>query len=203
MRKSGEERREQIVQAVIELAAEDGGGQLSTQSIADRVGIAQPTVFRHFSTREKILQAVIEWIAHHLLGLVGSIAAGSGTAAERLQQLITRQLEFISRHRGLPRLLFSERLHQDSSMLKASVGKVMDGWTRTVAGLIAEGGRDGSLRADLEAEETARLVLAMIQGLVMRWSISDFKFDLPGQAEPVWRLLETALAPDRGQPSQH
>jgi TetR/AcrR family transcriptional regulator len=202
MRKSGEERREEIVQAVIELAASDNSGQLSTQAIADRVGIAQPTVFRHFSTREKILQAVIEWIARHLLGLVGSIAAGSGTAAERLQQLIGRQLEFISRHRGLPRLLFSERLHQDSSMLKASVGKVMDGWTRTVAGLIAEGREDGSTRADLDPEETARLILAMIQGLVMRWSISDFGFDLPAQAAAMWRLLEPALVPDSVQGSR-
>ncbi len=199
MRKSGEERREEIVQAVIELAACDSGGPLSTQAIADRVGIAQPTVFRHFSTREKILQAVIEWIARHLLGLVGSIAAGSGSAAERLQHLVARQLEFISRHRGLPRLLFSERLHQDSSMLKASVGKVMDSWTRTVAGLIAEGREDGSMRAELDAEETARLVLAMIQGLVMRWSISDFEFDLPGQAQAIWRLLEPALSPDSVQ----
>lgn len=202
MRKSGEQRREEIVQAVIDLAASDNGGQMSTQAIADRVGIAQPTVFRHFSTREKILQAVIEWIARHLLGLVGSIAAGSGTAAERLEQLITRQLDFISCHRGLPRLLFSERLHQESSMLKQSIGKVMDGWTRTVAGLIAEGGEDGSLRADLETEETARLVLAMIQGLVMRWSISDFQFDLPAQAGAIWRLLEPALAPDSSQPNR-
>lgn len=200
MRKSGDERREEIVQAVIELAASDSGGQLSTQAIADRVGIAQPTVFRHFSTREKILQAVIEWIARHMLGLVGSIAAGSGTAAERLHQLITRQFEFIARHRGLPRLLFSERLHQESSVLKASIGKVMDGWTRTVSGLIDEGRQDGSFRADLDAEETARLLLAMIQGLVMRWSISDFEFDLPTQAEAIRRLLAPAMTPNHRGP---
>jgi AcrR family transcriptional regulator len=200
MRRSGDERREEIVQAVIELAAGNGGGQLSIQAIADRVGIAQPTVFRHFSTREKILQAVIEWIAHHLLGLVGSVAAGSGTAAERLDRLITRQLEFTARHRGLPRLLFSERLHQESSVLKASIGKVMDGWTRTVSGLIDEGRQDGSFRTDLDAAETARLLLAMIQGLVMRWSISDFEFDLPSQAEAIRRLLAPAMTPTHGGP---
>lgn len=198
MRKTGDERRGEIVQAVIELAATEGGAPPSAQAIADRVGIAQPTVFRHFSTREKILQAVIDWIAEHLLGLVGSIAAGSGTAAERLQQLISRQLEFIARHRGLPRMLFSERVHQESSLARASVGKVMDGWTQTVTALIAEGQEDGSFRADLDAEETARLVLAMIQGLVMRWSISNFASDLPGQAAVVWRLLEPALVRNSG-----
>lgn len=198
MRKSGEERRDEIVKAVIDLAAGDNGA-VSAQAIAERVGIAQPTVFRHFSTREKILQAVIDWIAQHLLGLVGNVAAGSGSATERLQQLIARQLDFIARHRGLPRLMFSERLHQGSPILKASINKVMDRWTDTVAGLIAEGQADGSFRGDLDAEETARLVLAMIQGLVMRWSISDFSFDLPDQATTVWRFLEPVLGRDDGQ----
>ncbi len=193
MRKSGEERREEIVQAVIDLAAEGGQSQLSTQAIADRVGIAQPTVFRHFRTRDLILQAVIDWISRHLLGLVMAIATGNGSARERLPRLLTRQLEFIARHPGLPRLLFSERVHQDSPVLKQSVGRVMANWTRTVTELIREGQAEGSFRADLDAEETARLILAMIQGLVMRWSISDFQFDLPAQAEAVWRLVAPAM----------
>ncbi|MEE4297303.1 MAG: TetR/AcrR family transcriptional regulator C-terminal domain-containing protein, partial [Wenzhouxiangella sp.] len=53
---------------------------------------------------------------------------------------------------------------------------------------------DGTFRSDLEVEQTARLILAMIQGLVMRWSIHDFEFDLPAQADVIWRLLEPALA---------
>jgi TetR/AcrR family transcriptional regulator len=193
MRKSGEERREEIVQAVIELAAASGTSQLSTQAIAERVGIAQPTVFRHFRTRTLILQAVIDWIARHLLGLVISIASGAGPAHERLPRLLRQQLEFIARHRGLPRLLFSEKVHQESPVLKQSVGKVMGTWTRAVSELIAEGQQEGRFRAELDPEETARLILAMVQGLVMRWSISDFQFDLASQADAIWRLLQPAL----------
>lgn len=193
MRKSGEQRREEIVQAVIDLAAENDGGQITAQAIAERVGIAQPTVFRHFKTRDRILQAVIEWIARHLLGVVSSVAAGSGPADERLRQLLEQQLHFISKHRGLPRLLFSERLHQENAQLKGAVSRIMDAYTSTVAGLLREGIGSGVFRADLDADETARLILAMIQGLVMRWSIHDFHFELPNEAAALWRLLEPAL----------
>jgi len=193
MRKSGEQRREEIVQAVIELAASDGTGQITTQAIADRVGIAQPTVFRHFKTRDRILEAVIEWIARHLLGVVGSVAAGTGPADERLRRLLEQQLCFIAKHRGLPRLLFSERLHQENTHLKRSVSKIMDAYTSTLARLLGEGMEAGVFRADLDVEEAARLILALIQGLVMRWSIRDFAFDLPDEAAALWRLLEPAL----------
>ena len=51
MGKPQEERRKEIVQATMDLAAEQGIKKVTTQAIADKVGIAQPTVFRHFKTR--------------------------------------------------------------------------------------------------------------------------------------------------------
>lgn len=193
MRKTREQRRDEIVQAVIDLAAENDAGQITTQAIADRVGIAQPTVFRHFQTRDRILEAVIEWIAGNLLGVISAVATGSGPADQRLKSLLERQLDFISRHRGLPRLLFSERLHQENTHLKQAVRTVMQGYARIVSGVLEEGIQDGRFRPDLDAEENARMILALVQGLVMRWSISDFAFDLRDESDALWRLLERAL----------
>lgn len=199
MRKSGEQRREEIVQAVIELAAESHSGQITAQAIADRVGIAQPTVFRHFKNRDGILEAVAQWIARNLLGTVNSVATGTGPADGRLRLLLARQLSFVASHPGLPRLLFSERLHEENARLKQAVRTIMNDYTTILSGLLREGIVDGTFRSDLEVEQTARLILAMIQGLVMRWSIHDFEFDLPGQADVIWHLLERALTRDSAQ----
>lgn len=197
MRKSGDERREEIVQAVLELAAEQGVKLLSTQAIADRVGIAQPTIFRHFKTRDAILRAVMETVGRAMLAVVTGVLASQGPPDQRLRQLLTQQLGFIGRRRGVARVLFSERLHHEDPGLKSVVRGMMDRYTDKVAGLIAEGQAAGRLRADLQPRETAVMILALIQGLVMRWSICDFDFDLEAQGEAMWRLLEPAL---RGAP---
>jgi AcrR family transcriptional regulator len=193
MRKSGEERREEIVQAVLDLAAEQGVKQVTTQAIADRVGIAQPTVFRHFKTRDAILRAALEWIGKGLLTVVTPILAGRGPADARLRQLLTRQLQFISQRKGLPRLLFSERLHLEDPELKAVVRRIMENYTGRVSMLLAEGVVEGRFRSDLDTEETALLIVSLIQGLVMRWSITDFEMPLEAQGDALWRLLEPAL----------
>jgi AcrR family transcriptional regulator len=193
MRKSGEERREEIVQAVLDLAAEQGVKQVTTQAIADRVGIAQPTVFRHFKTRDAILRAALEWIGKGLLTVVTPILAGRGPADVRLRQLLTRQLQFISQRKGLPRLLFSERLHLEDPELKAVVRRIMENYTDRVSMLLAEGVAEGCFRSDLDTDETARLIVSLVQGLVMRWSITDFEMPLEAQGDAVWRLLEPAL----------
>jgi AcrR family transcriptional regulator len=193
MRKSGEERREEIVQAVLDLAAEQGVKQVTTQAIADRVGIAQPTVFRHFKTRDAILRAALEWIGKGLLTVVTPILAGRGPADVRLRQLLTRQLQFISQRKGLPRLLFSERLHLEDPELKAVVRRIMENYTDRVSMLLAEGVAEGCFCSDLDTDETARLIVSLVQGLVMRWSITDFEMPLEAQGDAVWRLLEPAL----------
>ncbi|WP_018168396.1 TetR/AcrR family transcriptional regulator [Thioalkalivibrio sp. ALMg9] len=201
-RKSGDERREEIVQALLDLTAERGARDVSTQAIADRVGIAQPTIFRHFPTRDAIFRAALESIGRRLLDVLTPMLSGRGSADVRLRNLLTRQLRFISRRKGLPRLIFSERLHLEDPELKAVVRDIIDRYTSRLEELLREGVTQGCFRQDLETAETARLIVAMIQGLVMRWSLSDFEFPLDQQGDVLWRLLEPALRAPQDQPTQ-
>lgn len=200
LRKSQEERREEIVQAVVELAAEQDVKDVTTQAIADRLGIAQPSIFRHFPNREAIFLMTIGWISEGLFAVLEKVFASDLPSDERLHRLLNRQLEFISRNQGIPRILFSERVHAESSNLRARVITVMERYERQVAALLTAGIESGRFREDLDAQETARLIMAMIQGLMMRWSLSNFSFSLEEQGEALWRLLWSSLAPRAGGP---
>ncbi len=193
MGKPHEQRQQEIIEAALELASEQGVKKVTTQAIADRVGIAQPTVFRHFPNRDAIFAGAIDWLAKGLFATLATFFTGSGPADERLRRLITTQLRFIEQNRGLPRILFSDRLHLESPPLKAAVQRVMNRYTENLAGLIGDGQAEGRFRADLDPDETARYVAALIQGLVMRWSIFDFGFRLDEEADDLWRFLERAL----------
>jgi len=187
MRKRGEERRSEIVQAALHLLAERGPKEVTTQAIADRVGIAQATVFRHFRTRDEIFVHAIGWIGKQVLAIVDE------APDERLRRLVIRQLGLIASLPGLPRLLFSDRLHRESPRLKAAVRAVMAGYLERVAGLIREGQQAGIFSSGYEPESGARLVAASVQGLLLRWSLHDFAFDLRDEAEDLCRFILAAL----------
>ena len=193
MGKPAEQRRQEIVEAALELAAEQGVKRVTTQAIADRVGIAQPTVFRHFRTRDAIFAAAIKYLVTNMFKVLEVFFISKGPADERLQELITKQLGFISQQKGLPRLLFSDRLHLESPVLKAAVQKVMTRYMGQVAALIKEGQDTGCFRSDLDPDEASRYVAALIQGLIMRWSIFDYGFTLEKEAEPLWKFLHASL----------
>lgn len=179
----------------MELSVEKGLKKLTTQAIADRVGIAQPTIFRHFKSRDEIFTAVINWVGDSLYRVLSGLFSGAGPADEKLHQLIIKQLAFMNKHRAIPRVLFSDRLHLESPKLKSVVQKMMDGYVENVTRLLEEGVKEGTFRQDLEPEKVARYIAAIIQGLVMRWSVYEFSFSLEEEAEPLWQFLWPSLKP--------
>lgn len=194
-RKSAEERKAEIVGAALDLMSERGASEVTAQAIADRIGIAQPTVFRHFGTRNAIFRAALKFIAGQLFDLLQRVdATRSQRADERLRGLLQRQLQIISRNRGLPRLLFSDRLHLEDPDLKKTVRSVMERYVSYVEGLILQGQGDGSFRQDLDPRTSAAFVAATVQGLLLRWSLYDFAFGLEEEAENLWRFVHAALA---------
>jgi len=197
-RKSHETRRGEIIQSALDLVAETGGKDVTAQAIADRVGIAQPTVFRHFPTRGAIFRAAMEWAATALFAAL-AVAGTPGTAADiRLRGLLQRQFAFINAQRGIARLLFSDRLHHEDPALKAIVRRIMERYTTYLQTIIQDGIDSGCFRRTLEPASTARFVIAEIQGVVMRWSIYDFEFQLEDEVDAVWQILESALVVSAG-----
>ena len=193
MGKPQEERKKEIVQATMDLTAEVGIKKVTTQAIADKVGIAQPTVFRHFKTREAIFASVIGWISENLFKAISKGMDPTAPADEKLHTLLQRQLGFISKHRAIPKVLFSDLLHLESPKLKAALQEIMNSYMKRVTQLLKEGIEEGLYRKELDVDETARYITAMIQGLVLRWSIYEFSFSLEKEADSIWRFLQPAL----------
>lgn len=193
MGKPQEQRRKEIVQATMDLTAEQGIKKVTTQAIADRIGIAQPTIFRHFKTRDAIFAAVIGWIAENLFKAISSGINPDEKPDEQLKKLIQRQLTFINKHPAIPKVLFSDLLHLESPKLKSSLQEVMNRYIKRVTLLLLEGKVAGVFREDLDADQTARYIAALIQGIVLRWSVYEFNFSLEKEAEIIWGFLSPVL----------
>lgn len=193
-RKSHEERREEIARAALDLAADFGVGTVSTQAIADAMGVSQGTVFRHFTTRDEVFGEAIALVSRMVMDELGPIFADkSAPGAVRLQRLVHAHLRFIQRNKGIPALLFSDTLHQGSPALKADVRRLMKSYTGRVAALVLEGVEDGSVSPATDPAFLAQAVITLIQGVVLRWSLFDHAFDLETQADVIWMLIRPAL----------
>src|SRR5688572_11835034 len=56
---SGDERREQILLAAVELFSQKGFKGTTTKEIARAVGVSEAMVFRHFATKDELYAAIL------------------------------------------------------------------------------------------------------------------------------------------------
>ena len=55
-------RKEEIVLVTLELAAKKGLANVSMSMIADKIGIKKPSLYKHFASKEEIVEAMYEYL---------------------------------------------------------------------------------------------------------------------------------------------
>lgn len=190
-RKPAEDRKADIVEALLRLADQIGPDRLTTNDIAREVGVTQAAIFRHFPTKAELWSAVGEVIAARLAEAWQQALAANTTPKDRLRALIAAQLRQIETTPALPAILHSREINVDNVILRERFrGLMMQYQAHLVAnleGMIA----DGSMTPDVRPQDAAVLLTSLVQGIAIRWSLGSRGFAL--QPEGL-RLLDVQLA---------
>ena len=161
------ERRAVTVEAVVELAAEQNPGEITTAAIADRMHVTQGALFRHFASKDAIWEAVMHWVAERLLARVDRAAAEASSPLAALEAMFLAHVDFVARHPGVPRILFGELQRADDTPAKRMVRTIIERYRERLVGLLDRGKAAGVCSADLDSAAAAMLFIGSIQGLVM------------------------------------
>ncbi|MFD5625010.1 TetR/AcrR family transcriptional regulator [Streptomyces sp. NPDC127072] len=107
-RGEGDRLRLEIVAAAVELLDETGDeGAVTLRSVARRVGIAAPSIYRHFPDQPAIMLAVVRNAFAELdEQLRAAVYAAGDAPRERLLALCRSYLEFAQAHPGRYRTMF-------------------------------------------------------------------------------------------------
>ena len=94
-RARGERSRAAIVQAVVDLLPESDG-MPSTTRVAERAGVTQRTLFRHFGSVDDLLVAVIEEQTELIAPYLARLDDG-GPVADRIARIVATRAELFAR----------------------------------------------------------------------------------------------------------
>ena len=98
-RATAERNVEAIIDAAEALLHE--GASASIAAVAARAGVSRVTVYAHFSSREAILEAVIERAVARAVVAFDAAAAGAASAVEALERAVTASWAELSRHSAI------------------------------------------------------------------------------------------------------
>lgn len=163
-----EERRAVTVEAVVALAAEQNPNDITTAAIAQRMGLTQGALFRHFANKDAILQAVMEWVAERLLSRVDKAVQAAPTPLAALEAMFMAHVGFVVEHPGVPRMLFGELQRAEETGPKRMVQTLIRRYGERLRRLLEDGKARGELDAQIDTEAAVILFIGTVQGLVMQ-----------------------------------
>lgn len=179
-----DERRAATVEAVVDLAAEQNPSDITTTAIAQKMGLTQGALFRHFPTKDAILEAVMAWVTDRLLARVDKAAEGAASPKAALEAVFMTHIDFVSDHPGVPRMLFGELQRPGETLPKRMAQTLIRHYGVRLRGLLEAGKARGELRVDLDPDAATTLFIGTIQGLVMQsmlaGDVTHIRRDAPG-----------------------
>ncbi|MEV7692775.1 TetR/AcrR family transcriptional regulator [Microbacterium sp. NPDC089189] len=189
----GRAKREEVLRAALDLVATQGYRRTTVKEIADAVGMSQTALLHYFGSKDALFAAVLERRDAELqeefdttppdTDLRTAVLAGIRSDASRpgFIHLSTR----VGAEAADPDHLAHEIVRD---RLRGSVD--------ATARAVEAAQRDGQVRADLPAQETATLIWALVEGLRVLW-LYDRSIDMPAL---MGRVLDDLAAPGAGRP---
>lgn len=192
-----DERRAATVDAVIELAAGHDPGEITTTAIARQMGVTQGALFKHFPTKDAILEAVMEWVAERLLSRIDRAARAAASSGAALEAMFMAHTAFVADHPGVPRMMFGELQRSGATAPKRMAATLLRHYSERLHQLLESGRKGGEFGSGLDVEAAATLFVGTIQGLVMQALIAG---DVKRITRDAPRVFAIYLRGIRGQP---
>lgn len=111
-------RRALLLEAAADLFAARGYHEVGIDDIGAAAGITGPGVYRHFPSKQALLQALCDLAVGRMLG--------AAVAAEGLEALVDLHVEFVVREKALIRVWLREQWSLDKAARRASVAQLRD-----------------------------------------------------------------------------
>jgi len=186
-------RQEQIAQAALDLIAHKGLAQVSLTAVARRVGVVPSAIYRHFASKDEVLDAVARLILDRLMQNVDAACDQDGDPLIILENLLNRHTQMVRENKGIPIILLSPDFYFERPDRRKLVYEGIGHYLKRVEELIKQASEDGLADADVDPHAASLLFLGLIQPAAILWHMSDGDFDVTRQTRQAWPMFLRAI----------
>lgn len=161
-------RQGEIVAAALRLAESNSPAAITTTQLAEAVGLSQGALFKHFLNKEAVWLAAMEWLVGNLMSTLTQAAQQTDSPVAALRCVFEAHVAFVSRHPGVPRLVFHVMQQPDLPELQNQARDMMQGYRAMIQDLLQQAVVSGDAARDLDLAAAATMFLGLLQGLVMQ-----------------------------------
>ena len=186
-------RRDAILQSLAHMLEATPGGRITTAALAADVGVSEAALYRHFPSKAKMFEGLLEFIETTLFSRISRIREEEQDAAAQCEQIVTLLLTFCERNPGITRLLTGDALTGETDGLRGRVQQLFDRLETELKQILREAEVRQGLRTALPVNLAANLLLATAEGRIIQYVRSEFRRSPTDYWAEQWRVLTGSL----------
>jgi TetR/AcrR family transcriptional regulator len=189
-------RREHILQALASMLESQPGARITTAALAKEVGVTEAALYRHFPSKARMFEGLIEFIEEVVFTRVSHILQEETDARRRCEQILTLLLVFTERNPGITRILNGDALTGEHERLQARIAQFFERLETQLRQILRDAELQHSLGTTVTSQSAANLMLSVVEGHVSQFVRSGFRRKPTEMWESQWDFLSTHLFRD-------
>jgi TetR/AcrR family transcriptional regulator len=167
-------RKQQILQSLALMLEETPGGKITTAKLASKVGVSEAALYRHFASKTKMYESLIDFIEDTLFSRIRIILTEESDAADRCYRILTLMLTFSERNPGITRLLTGDVLTGETDKLHVRIKQLFDRLEIQLKQILREAEIAENVRTTCTIGASVNMILALAEGRMSQFVRSGF-----------------------------
>ncbi|WP_028025826.1 nucleoid occlusion factor SlmA [Enterovibrio calviensis] len=187
-------RREEILQALAHMLESNQGSQrITTAKLAAQVGVSEAALYRHFPSKARMFEGLIEFIEESLITRINRIQSEEKDTLTRLRLTLQLLLVFGERNPGLTRIMTGHALMFEQDRLQGRINQLFEKIESQLRQILRERRLREGKGFPVEESVLAAQLLGQVEGSLNRFVRSSFKYPPTADFDQYWLLLSAQL----------
>ena len=188
------DRREQILTVLANELEKNLGSPITTSSLANAVGFSEAALYRHFASKSKMFESLIDFAENSIFSSINSILTQDKDPIARCRKIIFLIFTFSERNPGVTRLLISDVLLGENKKLRFQTTHFFERLETQIKQILREANlsNDGP-RPISDIDAVTNQILSYIEGKLGKFVRSEFKKKPIEHLDAQWEVMKNGF----------
>ncbi|MDO7653702.1 MAG: nucleoid occlusion factor SlmA [Porticoccus sp.] len=186
-------RKQQILQSLARMLEATPGGRITTAALAAEVGVSEAALYRHFPSKTKMYEGLIDFIEETLFSRIRVILTEETDTISCCYRILSLLLTFAERNPGITRLLTGDALTGETDRLHQRIQQLFDRLETQLKQILREAEISENLRTTTTVTAAANMMLALAEGRISQFVRSGFQRRPTEHWQDQWSVAMTGF----------
>jgi TetR/AcrR family transcriptional regulator len=192
------DRKLRILQTLAAMLEDPAGEKITTAALAARLQVSEAALYRHFPSKARMFEGLLDFIENALFSVIGQIVAEEANGLRQAELMLAAALRFAGMNRGLTRLMTGDALVHEHPRLQERVNRLFERLEASLKQALKIAVAQQALPAHHDCAAHADLLTCHLLGRLQRFVKSGFRDDPLSHWSVQWPMLACATAGARG-----